>query len=126
MNYPEVDAMAAGFSSIWIGDILRKEMGFKGIVIGDDIGMAAAEAMGGIPARIEAHLKAGCELILACSPTIVEQSLNATADLPACPAARVESLRGAVAPTWEALEDNPKRGEAIARLAELCPEPSSK
>ena len=124
--YPQVAPEPAGYSPRWMSEILRKEMGFKGIVIGDDIGMAAAEAMGGIPARIEAHLKAGCELILACSPTIVEQSLNATADLPACPAARVESLRGAVAPTWEALEDNPKRGEAIARLAELCPEPSSK
>ena len=126
VNYPEIDSMAAGFSSIWIGDILRKEMGFKGIVIGDDIGMAAAEAMGGIPARIEAHLKAGCELILACGPAIVEQSVNATAHLSACPAERVESLRGAVAPTWEALEDNPKRDEAITRLAELCPDPSSK
>ncbi|HQV72251.1 MAG: beta-N-acetylhexosaminidase [Dokdonella sp.] len=126
VNYPEIDATAAGFSSIWIGDILRKEMGFNGIVIGDDIGMAAAEAMGGIPARIEAHLRAGCELILACSPAIVEQSVTATAHLPACPAARVESLRGAAAPTWEALEDNPKRDEAISRLAEFCPDPSSK
>ncbi len=126
VTYPEVDVMAAGFSNIWIGDILRNEMGFNGIVIGDDIGMAAAEAMGGIPARIEAHLKAGCELILACSPAIVEQSVNATAHLSACPAARVESLRGAVAPTWEALEENPKRDEVIARLAELCPEPSKK
>ena len=126
VTYPEVDQLAAGFSKVWIGDILRKEMRYTGIVIGDDIGMAAAEEIGGIPARIEAHLSAGCELILACSPAIVEQSLAATASLSACPAARVESLRGAVAPTWEALEDNPKRDEIIARLAEFCPDPSSK
>lgn len=126
VNYPKVDALAAGFSPVWINDILRKDLGYAGIIIGDDIGMAAAEAMGGIPARIEAHLKAGCELILACSPAIVEESVNATAHLAACPAARVESLRGAVAPTWEALEDNPKRDEVISRLAEFLPEPSSK
>ncbi|HET9032526.1 MAG TPA: beta-N-acetylhexosaminidase [Dokdonella sp.] len=126
VNYPKIDTMAAGFSNVWIGDILRKELGYAGIVIGDDIGMAAAEAMGGVPARIEAHLNAGCELILACSPSLVEESVNATAHLDACPAARVESLRGAVAPTWEALEDNPKRDEVIARLAEFLPEPSSK
>jgi beta-N-acetylhexosaminidase len=126
VNYPQIDEFAAGFSSVWIGDILRKQMGYGGIVIGDDIGMAAAEAMGGIPARIEAHLKAGCELILACSPAIVEQSVNAVSHLAACAAERVESLRGAVAPTWEALEDNPKRDEIKARLAELCPDPSSK
>lgn len=126
VNYPEVDSLAAGFSKVWMDGILRKELGYKGIIIGDDIGMAAAEAMGGIPARIEAHLNGGCELILACSPAIVEESVNATAHLAACPAARVESLRGAVAPTWEALVDNPKRDEIIARLAEFCPEPSSK
>lgn len=126
VNYPVVDSLAAGFSKVWMDDILRKELGYKGIIIGDDIGMAAAEAMGGIPARIEAHLNGGCELILACSPAIVEESVNATAHLAACPAARVESLRGAVAPTWEALVDNPKRDEIIARLAEFCPEPSSK
>ena len=59
VTYPEIDVFAAGYSKIWIGDILRKEIGFGGIVIGDDIGMAAAEAIGGIPERIEAHLEAG-------------------------------------------------------------------
>ena len=126
VTYPEIDVFAAGYSKIWIGDILRKEIGFGGIVIGDDIGMAAAEAIGGIPERIEAHLAAGCDLVLACSPSIVDEAVTASTHLPACDAARVESLRGAVAPTWEALVDNPKRDKVIARLAELCPEPSSK
>src|SRR5690606_5513913 len=60
VTYPEVDAFAAGYSRTWIVDILRNEAGFRGIVIGDDIGMAAAESIGGIPERIEAHLAAGC------------------------------------------------------------------
>ena len=124
--YPQIDALAAGYSGTWIGNILRQQIGFGGVVIGDDIGMAAAESIGGIPARIEAHLLAGCELILACSPAIVEEAITSTSHLSACAAARVESLRGAVAPTWEALEDNPKRDEVIARLAELCPETSIK
>ena len=124
--YPQIDALAAGYSNTWIGNILRQEIGFGGVVIGDDIGMAAAESIGGIPARIERHLLAGCELILACSPAIVEEAITSTSHLSACAATRVESLRGAVAPTWEALEDNPKRDQIIARLAELCPDPSSK
>lgn len=126
VTYPEIDVFAAGYSKTWIGDILRGEIGFGGIVIGDDIGMAAAESIGGIPERIEAHLKAGCDLVLACSPTIVDEAVTASMHLPACDPARVESLRGAVAPTWEALVDNPKRDKVITRLAELCPEPSSK
>lgn len=126
VTYPEIDVLAAGYSKVWIGDILRKEIGFGGIVIGDDIGMAAAESIGGIPARIEAHLNAGCDLVLACGPSIVDEAVTASGHLPACNPARVESLRGAVAPTWEALVDNPKRDEIIARLAEFCPEPASK
>lgn len=126
VSYPEIDVLAAGYSKTWIVDILRKDLGFAGIVIGDDIGMAAAESIGGIAERIEAHLKAGCDLVLACSPSIVDEAVTASAHLPPCDAARVESLRGAVAPTWEALVDDPKRSKVIARLAELCPEPSSK
>mgnify|MGYP000170233095 CR=1 FL=1 len=126
VTYPEIDVFAAGYSKTWIGDILRNEIGFGGIVIGDDIGMAAAESIGGIPERIEAHLKAGCDLVLACSPAIVDEAVTASPPPPACDPARVESLRGAVAPTWEALVDNPKRDKVIARLAEFCPEPNNK
>lgn len=120
VTYPEVDALAAGYSRTWITDILRQQLGFGGLVIGDDIGMAAAESMGSIPERIQAHLDAGCDLILACSPAIVEEAVTSTLHLKPCTAARVESLRGAVAPTWEGLIDNPKRDEVAARLAALC------
>ncbi|MEZ5462190.1 beta-N-acetylhexosaminidase [Dokdonella sp.] len=126
VTYPEIDVFAAGYSKTWIGDILRDEIKFGGIVIGDDIGMAAAESIGGIPARIEAHLAAGCDLVLACSPSIVDEAVTSSTHLPACPAARVESLRGAVAPTWEALEENPKRDQIIKRLTEFMPEPVKK
>lgn len=126
VTYPEIDVFAAGYSKTWIGDILRGELKFGGIVIGDDIGMAAAESIGGIPARIEAHLAAGCDLVLACSPAIVDEAVSSSGHLPVCPAARVESLRGAVAPTWEALEDNPKRNQIIERLTEFMPEPVKK
>ncbi len=120
VTYPEIDTFAAGYSPTWITDILRKDLGFGGLVIGDDIGMAAAEAIGSIAERIEAHRAAGCDLILACSPNIVEEAVGASTHLPACAAARVESLRGAVAPTWESLAEDPKRGEFARRLAEHC------
>ncbi|MBX3693251.1 beta-N-acetylhexosaminidase [Dokdonella sp.] len=123
VTYPEIDTFAAGYSRTWITDILRNELGFTGIVIGDDIGMAAAESIGGIAERIEAHRAAGCDLILACSPSIVEEAVGVSADLPACAAERVESLRGAVAPTWESLAEDPKRDECARRLAEYCVHP---
>ena len=46
---------------LMIQDILRDEMGFRGVVFSDDIGMAAAFSAGGVKARIDAHLDAGCD-----------------------------------------------------------------
>lgn len=119
VTYPAVDARAAGYSRIWVEDVLRGELGFRGVVIGDDIGMAAAEELGTIAVRIEAHLLAGCELLLVCSPAIVEEALAACAHAEACPDERLALLQGAVAQTWEALTDNPQRDEFIARLGAL-------
>lgn len=119
VTYPAVDARAAGYSRIWIEDVLRGELGFRGIVIGDDIGMAAAESVGGIGARIEAHRAAGCDLLLACSPTIVAESIAASAGVPACDPLRLAALQGMVAQTWDALVSNPQRDEFIARVSAL-------
>ncbi|MCR6702822.1 MAG: beta-N-acetylhexosaminidase [Dokdonella sp.] len=119
VTYPAVDALAAGFSPVWIGDVLRDRLGFRGLVIGDDIGMAAAEGVGGIAARIAAHRRAGCDLILACNPSIVPESLAAAEGLDACPADRLATLCGAAPQAWDALVDNPQRDTFIARVTAL-------
>jgi beta-N-acetylhexosaminidase len=75
--YPQVDPEPAGYSKRWIGDILRTELGFRGVVFSDDIGMAAAFSAGGVKARIDAHLDAGCDVVLVCHPELVEESLAA-------------------------------------------------
>lgn len=75
--YPQVAPEPAGYSPRWINEILRQEMGFRGVVFSDDIGMAAAFSAGGIKARIDAHLDAGCDVVLVCHPELVEESLAA-------------------------------------------------
>ena len=77
ISYPQVAPEPAGYSRIWIEDILRTEMGFRGVVFSDDIGMAAAFSAGGIKARVDAHLDAGCDVVLVCHPELVEESLAA-------------------------------------------------
>lgn len=119
VTYPAVDAHPAGYSRMWIEDILRGELGFHGAVIGDDIGMAAAESLGSIGARIEAHLLAGCDLLLACSPAIVDEAIAASAHATACAPELIALLQGEVAQTWDALVHNPQRNEFAARLAAL-------
>jgi beta-N-acetylhexosaminidase len=117
--YPEIDAQPAGFSSRWIKDILRNELGFGGAVISDDISMAAAGAAGGAAARVSAHLDAGCDLVLACFPDVVDEAIAAVRGRAAVSPERIAALRGAVASTWDGLNDNPQRERFIARIAAL-------
>lgn len=119
VTYPLVDAVPAGYSRVWIEDLLRGALGFRGVVFSDDIGMAAAESAGGIGARIAAHLDAGCDLVLVCSPALVADSLAAVRGRAPCPPQRLAGLRGLVASTWQSLLDNPQRTRFIERLAAL-------
>ena len=119
VTYPAVDAKPAGYSRIWIEDILRGEYAFRGVVFSDDISMAAAEDAGGIGARIAAHRQAGCDLVLVCKPEIAAEALQTQRDQAPCDPARVNSLRGSVAPTWRDLVDNPQRDRFIARITAL-------
>lgn len=123
--YPAIDSRPAGQSSVWIRDILRGQLGFGGLVFSDDISMAAAGAAGGVAARIRAHHEAGCDLILACQPDVVDEALDATRDLPPCAPEHVARLRGAVASTWASLVDNPQRDAFIARVCTLRDEVDS-
>ncbi len=77
VSYPAVCAEPAGYAPLWIRDILQQRMQFTGIVFSDDIGMAAAESAGGVKARIEAHLDAGCDIVLVCAPALVDESIRA-------------------------------------------------
>src|SRR5688572_21754818 len=76
VSYPAVDADPAGYSKRWI-EVLRDELGFRGVVFSDDIGMAAAESAGGVAARIHAHYDAGCDSVLVCAPGLVPDALAA-------------------------------------------------
>jgi beta-N-acetylhexosaminidase len=83
VTYPAVAPEPAGYSPRWLRDILRGEMGFTGTIFSDDIGMAAANTAGGVPARIHAHLDAGCDVVLVCAPALVAESLASMDGRPA-------------------------------------------
>jgi beta-N-acetylhexosaminidase len=119
VTYPAVDDRPAGFSPKWIDTILRGELGFRGAVIGDDISMKAAELHGSVADRVNAHLNAGCDLVLACFPDVVPEAIVAVAGRPAESASPIDGLRATIGAGWAGLEDNPQRDRFVARVTAL-------
>ena len=117
--YPAVDDQPAGYSRRWIETILRNELGFTGAVISDDISMAAAGVAGTVTGRVLGHLDAGCDLVLACFPEVVDEAIAAVKGRNAPGAERVAALRGAIGSTWEGLTENPQRDRFVARITAL-------
>lgn len=65
--YSEIDELPATFSSIWLKQILRNQLNFRGIIISDDLTMKATETIGSYPARAQLALEAGVDLLLICN-----------------------------------------------------------
>jgi len=109
--YPQAAPEPAGYSPFWIQRILREELGFHGVVFSDDIGMAAGATVGGVKARIDAHLDAGCDVVLVCHPELVEESLHAVQGRRFNTLA-LASLMGSGTLGWEGLIAEPRYREA--------------
>jgi beta-N-acetylhexosaminidase len=132
--YPKVDSRPAGFSSKWLGDILRGQCGFTGAIFSDDLSMEAARLIDDkrvsyTQAAVTA-LNAGCDMVLLCNQSVdggeaVDELINGMVEAVVkqhwqpCEASdlrRLALLPATPAPEWDALMVQPSYMQALSLL----------
>ena len=120
--YPAVDDRPAGFSKIWLSQILRTQMKFRGVIFSDDLSMEGARVAGDIVARADAAIDAGCDMVLVCNRPDAADELLSRLQREMAPAslARLARLHGkASAPTLTALKATESYSRAVHSIGAI-------
>jgi beta-N-acetylhexosaminidase len=131
VTFPKVDALPAGFSSRWLKDVLRDRLGYAGAICCDDLSMEGARIAGSALEGGIAALNAGCDLLLLCNQSKVDDGrpvdalldgLQAALDQgrwqadPHSEARRLDLLPQSAPMPWDELMHYPIYQRALERL----------
>jgi beta-N-acetylhexosaminidase len=123
--YSRVDPRPAGYSTVWLQQVLRHELGFTGAVFSDDLGMAGAALAGGAIEQSALALEAGCDMVLLCNDRSAGESVIEAVDrgASAVRSARLARMHGRDAIDWQELHADPRYRERAAAIGALEPAP---
>lgn len=105
----------ATLSSFVIGEVIRKRIGFGGLLLSDDIDMQALS--GKIPERAERAVAAGCDIVLNCWAKM-DDMIGIAERVPAASEATLKRLEQALSGVKEP-QDGTERAELIAKRDSL-------
>lgn len=126
VSFPAVDPRPASFSSWWLEDQLRTELGFGGAILSDDLAMAGAGIAETCAERAGIALAAGCDMVLLCNrrEEIPETIDRLKAFSSPRSQLRLVRLRGQARQPWQELRESARWREAIAALDSLAQAPT--
>lgn len=75
IKFSEVDDKPAGYSEVWLQQILKQQLGFNGVIFSDDLSMVGAGKDLTYSEKANLALTAGCDMVLICNNQEAVQSV---------------------------------------------------
>ncbi|MDA8613527.1 beta-N-acetylhexosaminidase [Gammaproteobacteria bacterium] len=120
ISFTNIDKEIATFSTFWLQEILRKKIGFSGIILSDDLSMKGSDYVGGIEAKVSKALDSGCNMVLICNdrPAALE-AINFLEKEKISQSHKITRLKASQSISWSDLEKDSRRKDIIGKLNTL-------
>jgi beta-N-acetylhexosaminidase len=117
ISFTNIDKEIATFSTFWLQEILRKKIGFTGIIFSDDLSMKGSDHVGGIEAKVSKALDSGCNMVLICNdrPAAIE-AINFLEKEKISQSHKITRLKASQSISWSDLEKDSRRKDIISKL----------